>query len=418
MQDLQFFICSTSNIQQGSFPILRCDHGEFITTSGLSLISQHLRSCPHVTHRPEDSLSPIELADIIAWTHFIRSKCRQLLDLYLYVSTENYYGATKPTWTKLLPWSSKFIVPPAERQRAKNRTAHLGMSGLDLDEVEKAKSEGGEGIMNQGASATLINQQRRLRNLLRQPEYVDSFKLNALIDQFCSPFEEQIGMQNWLVTDGEHPTSVDCVLAGYLMVMLHADVPKRWLRNAIEKRSHQLRAWEKRMQTVLARGLEGVQFRTAEKPTLIHGFSFVGNHLLKLIPLFDRPEILRVPGSVSALERQQRSKSVFEKFKILQILTVTVGALGITGLSVLGYLQWHSKRDGDYAITASPRNRTLADFGEAGEFLSVFGNRMAFGAITEAERAVGRQRENLDDDGQKVRVAESVPVAGKGNHSY
>lgn len=369
-----------------------------------------------MTHRPEDSLQANELADIAAWTQFIRSRGQQLLDLYLYVSSDNYHGATKSTWTKLLPWYLKFIIPPSQRRRAKNRTVHLGMSGLDSDEVEKAQSESSEGMINHGgsssSSAVLINQQRRLRNLLRQPEYVDSFKLNALIDQFCSPLEEQIGMKKWLVTDGEEPTSADCVLTGYLMVMRYADMPKRWLANALEKRDHKLGAWEERIQMELTRRLDGAKVTSVERPVSLHGLAFVSNHLLKSIPAFDRAEIVRMSGSVAALERQQRSKSIFKRFKILQVLSITVSALGITGLSVLGYLQWHSKREGDYVIRATQNNLTLADFGEAGEFLSIFGAQLAFGGMGEAEREHTRQAEALGGTEQhNVHVTEPISVA-------
>lgn len=319
----------------------------------------------------------------------MRSRGQQLLDLYLFESSENYYGAAKRAWTALLPWHARFAAPPAMRRAAKARTAHLGISGLDLDELDKARedaaggaaaADGMQGAAAGSAAASLLAQQRRLTEFLRRPDYVDSFRLYALVDQFCEPLVEQMGAKTGLLTDGEL-TSVDHVALGYLMVMLRADVPKRWLPNAIEAKYPKLIQYVERLEEDLARRLKGRAFETAQQPKFLHGLAYIANSILQSIPMFGHANISISSESEKALERYSQTKSVFERYRILQYAAIAFGTLGVTSLGALGYLQWHSKREDDFVIRSGRRGSRLADFGDAGEFLAVFGDQMALGSV-------------------------------------
>jgi hypothetical protein len=370
----------SSNEPSGAFPLLRCNCAPSAIALGYISIVEHLRSCPHVNHHPESHLQQFQLADITAWTHNICAKAQQLLDLYLYVSSENYYASTRPTWARLLPWYSKMITPPTQRRRAKDRTSHLGLSGLDLDEVaEKVAEESRKGSQQAGPGiGSAMQRHGRVRSLLGQSEYVDSFRLNALIDQFCTPLIELLDTKNWLLIPQEEPSSVDFVASAYLLVMLRADLPKRWLAKAIEKKYPLLKEYALRVEGTLSQKLKSVQPETRQSATWTHGFAFLGNQMLKSIQLFDRPTIRRTPETVAAIERHERSKHIFERYPLFQIATTSVAALGLTALTALGYLQWHTKREGDFVIKSAPRK--LADFGEAGEFLAMYGAQTAGGS--------------------------------------
>jgi hypothetical protein len=111
---------------------------------------------------------------------------------------------------------------------------------------------------------------------------VDSFKLNALVDGFCKPPVEQIMEKKWLISENG-TGSVDFLLAAYLMVMSRADVPKRWLVGAIEGKYGKLTMCKgpKRV----AKRLNGKTFEAIQRPSLGHGLSFIGSHILKSIPM-------------------------------------------------------------------------------------------------------------------------------------
>jgi len=367
-----------------------------------------------VTHRaaPAPSLA----ADAAAWASFVRARGQPLLDLYAFESSENYHGATKAAWTAALPWYARFGGAPALRAAAKARTAHLAIAGLDLDALDASRDDGGAaGEELQGAPAgSLLAQQRRLREFLRRPDYGDSFRLYALVDQFCGPLIELMGEKPWLLTGGE-PSTVDFVALGYLMVMLRADMPKKWLANAIETKYPILVHYLERLEEKLADQLKTTTFETAQQPTFLHGLTYIGNSILKSIPVLGIVDISRSSESERALERYSQSKSVFKLYRILRYAAITCSTLGITGLGALGYMQWHSRRDDDFVIRSGPAYASnLADFGDAGEFLAVFGDQMALRSTTaEQENARHAQSEfakveALDKDQQKASIIETV----------
>ena len=359
--------------------------------------------------------APRLVADAAAWAAFVRARGQPLLDLYAFESSENYHGATKAAWTAALPWYARFGGAPALRAAAKARTAHLAIAGLDLDALDAGREDGAaDGALQAAPAGSLLAQQRRLREFLRRPDYGDSFRLYALVDQFCGPLVELMGEKTWLLTDRE-PSTVDFVALGYLMVMLRADMPKKWLANAIETKYPKLIHYLDRLEEKLAGQLKTTSFETAARPTFWHGMTYIANSMLKSIPMFGIVDISRSSESERALERYSQSKSIFERYRILRYATITFSALGITALGALGYMQWHSRRDDDFIIRSGPSyGSNLADFGDAGEFLAVFGDQLALRSATAGQENARHAQsefvkaEALDRDQQRATVVETV----------
>ncbi|EEP77510.1 conserved hypothetical protein [Uncinocarpus reesii 1704] len=86
--------------------------------------------------------SPSEQADCVAFSSFLELHGQSLIDLSLYVSSENYHSVTSPAYGTLLQWPNQWIIPPQVRSQAKARTEHLGLSSLDLDVVEEERQQG------------------------------------------------------------------------------------------------------------------------------------------------------------------------------------------------------------------------------------------------------------------------------------
>jgi len=370
---------------------------------------EHLECCPFAqSTRPESlaNLSDNQIADIRAWSDFIRSKGQPLLDLYLYVSSENFHEATKPAWAKSLPWFAKSIIPSQRRTVAKERTAYLGISSLDLDEDEEkmAMSQGDQSLLNQGmnlsaraqsnsATTSLLGRNGTLRNILRQPEHSDTFRLNALADQFCQPLEEQLGDKSWLTHDDGDPWSVDCLALGYLSLMLHADVPKRWLATAIKTRYPRLVQYYDRVYERIHNRFHSQRadiFRRSSSPySTLQGLNFIFTHLFRSLPPFFETEITHVdsPESSAALKLRQEYLPLFKRYPILRTFSVAVGFLGATAFGAFGYAQWNTKREEDFVVTSRlSHSMYLAGFGEAEGFLSVLGDQMALEANFEREK--------------------------------
>ena len=184
------------------------------------------------------------------FSSFVSSRAALLLDLSLFVSSENYSNLTRPTYSQLYPWPLQYFVLPNLRHAAKARTAHLGFSSLDLD-VEQEGDSGGQDRNSQYKSLipeslrSAVGREPTVTGFLKAQRASSQFGLEALVAELCDPLVELLGSQQYLFSsrlppsqDGSDvgPTSLDCLVAGYFALMLNADVPSSWLRDGIKRR--------------------------------------------------------------------------------------------------------------------------------------------------------------------------------------
>ena len=112
------------------------------TIGGLQNIIEYLRSQnPSWDLDRDDDDDPITGADQIAFTSHILARGNALLALSLFVSTDNYTTTTRPTYSSILPWPTQYIIPPSLRSKARQLTAHLGLSTPDLDDNDEEEEE-------------------------------------------------------------------------------------------------------------------------------------------------------------------------------------------------------------------------------------------------------------------------------------
>ncbi|KAI4287303.1 MAG: hypothetical protein L6R35_003436 [Caloplaca aegaea] len=172
-------------------------------------------------------------ADIFAYTSFIEAHGQPLIDLSLYVSSENYYASTRPAYSHLLRWPQTWLLPPKRRAAAKARTDHLNLSSLDLDTWN-----GEEANETQFAAGTEIPKlarltQQRVSSLVRQPQHATRFRLNALAKTFLEPLAHLLQGQRYLL-HGDQMRSLDCLALGYLSLALFPEVPQSWLSQSMK----------------------------------------------------------------------------------------------------------------------------------------------------------------------------------------
>lgn len=216
-------------------PALRVDD---VWVAGFENIIAHLRNVDG-TWDLDRHLSPSELADCTAYTSFIQSRGRPLLDLYLYVSSENYTACTRPALAKLVYWPNSWFIPHRLRERARKTSEHLGLSGLDVDTAQEEPSNDSIGTQ---IPKSLRKPQQTVNALLGHDRKRSKFRLNAVTDDFLAPLEEALGDKQWLITN--YPSSVDCLCLGYLDLMrLQPKAPQSWLDDALEDRFMKLGEW-------------------------------------------------------------------------------------------------------------------------------------------------------------------------------
>ncbi|KAK2878154.1 hypothetical protein FQN49_001105 [Arthroderma sp. PD_2] len=183
-------------------------------------------------------------ADCAAFSSFMESYGQPLIDLSLYVSSENYHAITSPAYGSLLQWPNQWILPPRLRTMAKSRTEHLGLSSLDLDAVEEEQQEKQTGRLPPSASAQIpkslaTKSRETISGLLSKTSQQNRIRLDGITEAFVGPLEELLDEKGCLLID-ETPCSLDCLALGYLSLAIVPEAPSPWLREGVHKYSPRL----------------------------------------------------------------------------------------------------------------------------------------------------------------------------------
>ena len=220
-----------------ALPALRNEH---VWVAGFEDIVDHLRTV-NDDWDLDQGLTESETADCVAYTSFIESRGQPLLDLHLYVSSENYSERTSPALAKLLKWPHSWLIPHRLRDRARKTSEHLGLGGLDVDSAQEQEQEPKNDLSSQ-IPQSLRKPQQTVNAMLGHDTRRSKFRLDAVTSDFLAPLNEALAKKEWLITD--HVTSADCLCLGYLALMLLVPkAPQPWLQEALERQYPRLGRW-------------------------------------------------------------------------------------------------------------------------------------------------------------------------------
>lgn len=167
-----------------------------------------------------------------SFSTFLTSQTHPLLDLSLYVASENYTN-TRTAYSSILQWPTQYFVPPQRRALAKARTDHLGLSSLDFDTLDEERRSSRK-------AADFIPQSLRtsrptVMGMMKEKQSSARFKLDALVDAAFKPLQQLLGNKRWMLSD-ERASSLDCLALGYLSLALIPEVPQSWLAEGLRGR--------------------------------------------------------------------------------------------------------------------------------------------------------------------------------------
>jgi hypothetical protein len=334
---------------------------------------------------------------------FLQSTATPLIDLSLYVSAENYNTTTSSAYTAILPWFANYTVPPKRRDLARARTAHMGLSSLDVDttaaesfapgrgtassEYEAAKRAAG--IPTDGQPSSLrMGRGKGIGGFLNAPVYAARFKLDALSNELLEPLSDLLGRSNYLL-DGNELSSLDCLAFGYLSLLYYPAVPQAWLKETIQTKFPRIASYLRRLRDVVFANEEydaaAVWAITSSSSDTTSGIllpwqtrsqnlassassgirEIMGN--LPLISSFTQTT------SVVHLEPRQTFKSIDSPLPSHALVNSLLGitAAVTAGLAALAIHHRRSPRDGALIFWAL---RPTTGLGEAGNILSVLAN--------------------------------------------
>lgn len=303
------------------------------------------------------------------------------------MSFENYRNRTRSAFTKILPWYANFVIPPQRRHEARQRTQHLGVSSLDVDDIHEDVIDKPSSMQSEHQkkpfehetekhARRLLGRKDTVRTLLQKPEHAAAFKLNAIADNFFEPLQELLkNHSNLLGTD--QPAIVDCLAFGYLSLMFYPKMPQNWLASTMRLRYQKLVVYLGSLRDTFRvdahpdEALDAVsqsEKGAAELPWVspqtfspLAVISYIGQSLFSQLPL---------PRTDSGLEHLPiRRQPSFLKRYLPAVLGLTSTSLALLAFWAYNNLTWpHGE-----AVHFFGRRR-LVDYGAAGATLSALGS--------------------------------------------
>ncbi|KAL4869275.1 hypothetical protein BDV12DRAFT_85935 [Aspergillus spectabilis] len=220
-------------------------------------IVDYLRQYSNGAWDLDRDLSALESADSVAFSSFVESRAQALVDLSLYVTSQNYYNSTSPAYGAILQWPNQWIFPPQLHSAAKSRTESLGLSSLDLEAMEEQqKREHSAAVAAGRIPQNFIRRPREtVSNLLGKTSQQNRFRIEALTGELFLPLEELLDDKKYLLS-GRAPSSLDCLAVGYLSLALIPDLPHKWLRESMHRKAPRLSQYVERMRGQLYGAVE------------------------------------------------------------------------------------------------------------------------------------------------------------------
>jgi hypothetical protein len=359
--------------------------------------------------------------DSARWAYFIQQRGQALLDLYLYVSSNNYWETISPAFTKILPWYANYVIPPARRKAATARTAHLGLRSLDLDSAQDAAGEENSSAFKSDSSAPsfatqsspeqILNRQKSL-HWLRNQTHSDKFRLHQLTNEFFAPLEKLLDNEKFLMTS-DNPTSLDYLALGYLSLMLYAPVPQLWLADALKKRYPKLRAYTDRMykHTFGSSDLKWTErlFKSSS-PSTSDSLRYVGRSILdSVFPWKKTVTVDQTSQAKSSPPPTTLSPLLSFSFQTLVWSAALLGGVAFAATKLIAITPTRESKFSTHESDYLQPTR-LSDLGEAGASLAALGYQMDLEA-RERERVGGATIMEVDVENESGEVGKQVIVS-------
>ena len=202
--------------------------------------------------------------------------------------------------------------------------------------------------------------------LVKQQQGGKRFRLDTLVDALCEPLSALLGEKRYLFSD-ESPSSLDCLVLGYLSLVLVPDVPMKWLRERMESKWPGLVKFVRsgveecfggrvRVEDALM-GDDGEEkgkklpWRASELRGAKFAENLIWNGVLDTLPLY-RNTILTSPSNP---ESDPAHPTPSQSSALLPIIITATTALA----AVAGYILY-------VGFGGESENRRLSDMGEAG----------------------------------------------------
>ena len=207
-----------------------------------------------VEEQGEHTMASYMWSESIAYSSFIRSRLGALLDISLYVSQVNYEGMTRPEFSKrgMLPWPVQYYVPGEKRAQAWERCEETlrkyGLGTGDVDPSPVLNSHAANMELEANAAGAGVSEgtgKGGVTTMFRKPQSASTagvvFKLQTLISKSLTPVAVRLVEAYSNPALGAYffkqpsPTSIDCLILGYLCLAVYPELPNPFLYEGIRE---------------------------------------------------------------------------------------------------------------------------------------------------------------------------------------
>ncbi|MCJ1471961.1 hypothetical protein MMC13_000604 [Lambiella insularis] len=213
------------------------------TVCGFENIVGYLKTISHGQWDLDAPLTVRQKADCTAFSSLLVTQALPLLDLSLYVSSQNYNTTVRSAYASLLSFPSSWVIPTKRRAAAKQRSAHLGLSSLDLNSTSQVE---GNSQTSAAASAQIPRSLRKAKvsvsAAVHSPETAARIRLQSLTENVLDPLSALLtededgsppGYSGGYLLSPSQASSLDCITVAYLALFLLPAVPHPFLATTL-----------------------------------------------------------------------------------------------------------------------------------------------------------------------------------------
>ena len=165
-----------------------------------------------------------------------------MLDLSLFVSSQNYNAVTRPAYATALTLSQRYLFLPQLRDAAKARSDHLGLSSLDVDAESSKQLDNHTQATSVIPPSLLTEPKDTVTSLLKKSPNAGLLRLDSLSAAFFEPLRDLLGRKRYFLSESQ-PSSLDCLAYGYLSLILHPELPQPWFADTMRREFGSLCEW-------------------------------------------------------------------------------------------------------------------------------------------------------------------------------
>ncbi|EPS43859.1 hypothetical protein H072_2183 [Dactylellina haptotyla CBS 200.50] len=229
-QDL-WVLVESNNVSispNGALPALK-DGSQYI--GGFDSIVSYLSSRSSGRSDIDRNLSEIQKAQATAYRSFIRKTCLPITSLSLYVTSKNWVRITRPLYSTFLRFPLQYEIPHSHHARAIAATSHLSSLIRDIAAEDSNAISQPFSTAFAGLTASKTDEQKDAE---KGEKITTRVKLRNFLADFLDPIREKLNREKYFF-GGSSPTSVDCLLLGYMSLLVYPDLPSPWAKEIIHQ---------------------------------------------------------------------------------------------------------------------------------------------------------------------------------------